>query len=160
MDSLLKHMVDMTGHRDHTMLDISVISAVQELACASRARVLTLMNVRGHVYVRSRAVVVAGPVRGAGVVWVVGVVVDEAWWWSQQAQRGWGRGRVETRRDETSEASKQAKGALPSTLSSRLSREGSSGRRRRSSVVAVSSPACTASPGALEPWSPGVTSDQ
>ncbi|QBE63574.1 GGDEF domain-containing protein [Pseudoduganella lutea] len=60
MDSLLKHMVDMTGHRDHTMLDISVISAVQELAGASRARVLTLANVRGYVYVRPRAVVVAG----------------------------------------------------------------------------------------------------
>ena len=60
MDSLLKHMVDMTGHRDHTMLDISVISAVQELACASRARVLTLASVLGQLYVRSRAVVVAG----------------------------------------------------------------------------------------------------
>lgn len=60
MDSLLKHMVDMTGHRDHTMLDISVISAVQELAGASRARVLTLANVRGHLYVRPRALVVAG----------------------------------------------------------------------------------------------------
>ncbi|TWI63043.1 diguanylate cyclase (GGDEF)-like protein [Pseudoduganella lurida] len=60
MDSLLKHMVDMTGHRDHTMLDISVISAVQELACASLARVLTLASVRGQLYVRPRAVVVAG----------------------------------------------------------------------------------------------------
>ncbi len=60
MDSLLKHMVDMTGHRDHTMLDISVISAVQELACASRARVLTLADVCGHLYVRSRAAVMAG----------------------------------------------------------------------------------------------------
>ncbi|WP_338769485.1 GGDEF domain-containing protein [Massilia sp. METH4] len=60
MDSLLKHMVDMTGHRDHTMLDISVISAVQELANAGCARVLTLASVRGHTYVRSRAVVVAG----------------------------------------------------------------------------------------------------
>jgi diguanylate cyclase (GGDEF)-like protein len=60
MDSLLKHMVDMTGHRDHTMLDISVISAVQELAGASRARVLTLASVRGQLYVRSRAVISAG----------------------------------------------------------------------------------------------------
>jgi diguanylate cyclase (GGDEF)-like protein len=60
MDSLLKHMVDMTGHRDHAMLDISVISAVQELAGASRARVLTLANVRGHLYVRARAMVLAG----------------------------------------------------------------------------------------------------
>nr|WP_315259582.1 GGDEF domain-containing protein [uncultured Duganella sp.] len=60
MDSLLKHMVDMTGHRDHTMLDISVISAVQELARASQVRVLTLATVRGQVFVRPRAVIRAG----------------------------------------------------------------------------------------------------
>ena len=51
MDSLLKHMVDMTGHRDHTMLDISVISAVQELASATQSRVLSLVNVRGELLV-------------------------------------------------------------------------------------------------------------
>ena len=60
MDSLLKHMVDMTGHRDHTMLDISVISAVQELAHAHQTRVLTLATVRGQVFVRSRASIIAG----------------------------------------------------------------------------------------------------
>ncbi len=60
MDSLLKHMVDMTGHRDHTMLDISVISAVQELAGASQARVLSVLTVRGKKYVRARASVSAG----------------------------------------------------------------------------------------------------
>ena len=60
MDSLLKHMVDMTGHRDHTMLDVSVISAVQELACASQTRVLALSSVRGQVFVRARAIIVAG----------------------------------------------------------------------------------------------------
>jgi diguanylate cyclase (GGDEF)-like protein len=60
MDSLLKHMVDMTGHRDHTMLDISVISAVQELAGASQTRVLTIMTVRGKKFVRSRAIICAG----------------------------------------------------------------------------------------------------
>lgn len=60
MDSFLKHMVDMTGHRDHTMLDISVISAVQELAGASQARVLTIASVRGHKFVRPRAVICAG----------------------------------------------------------------------------------------------------
>lgn len=60
MDSLLKHMVDMTGHRDHTMLDISVISAVQELARAREARVLTLANIRGQIFVRPRAIIVAG----------------------------------------------------------------------------------------------------
>ena len=60
MDSLLKHMVDMTGHRDHTMLDISVISAVQELAHANQVRVLTLATVRGKVFVRPRAVIRSG----------------------------------------------------------------------------------------------------
>ena len=60
MDSLLKHMVDMTGHRDHTMLDISVISAVQELAGASRTRVLTIVTVRGAKFIRSRAIISAG----------------------------------------------------------------------------------------------------
>src|SRR3954447_22472767 len=60
MDSLLKHMVDMTGHRDHTMLDISVISAVQELAGAAQTRVLTIASVRGHRFVRARAVIRAG----------------------------------------------------------------------------------------------------
>ncbi|MEC5158911.1 MULTISPECIES: GGDEF domain-containing protein [unclassified Janthinobacterium] len=60
MDSLLKHMVDMTGHRDHTMLDISVISAVQELAGAAQTRVLALTRLRGQVFVRARAVISAG----------------------------------------------------------------------------------------------------
>ncbi len=60
MDSLLKHMVDMTGHRDHTMLDISVISAVQELARASQVRVLTLATVRGKIFVRPRTIICAG----------------------------------------------------------------------------------------------------
>ncbi|MES2126996.1 MAG: GGDEF domain-containing protein, partial [Pseudomonadota bacterium] len=60
MDSLLKHMVDMTGHRDHTMLDISVISAVQELARASRTRVLTIAQVRGQRFIRPRAIIEAG----------------------------------------------------------------------------------------------------
>jgi diguanylate cyclase (GGDEF)-like protein len=53
-------MVDMTGHRDHTMLDISVISAVQELARASQTRVLTLATVRGKIFVRPRAIITAG----------------------------------------------------------------------------------------------------
>jgi len=62
MDSLLKHMVDMTGHRDHTMLDISVISAVQELANASQTRVLSLVTIRGKTFVRPRARIRAGEV--------------------------------------------------------------------------------------------------
>ncbi len=59
MDSLLKHMVDMTGHRDHAMLDLSVISAVQELAGAAQTRVLTLAVASGEVFMRPRAIISA-----------------------------------------------------------------------------------------------------
>jgi diguanylate cyclase (GGDEF)-like protein len=55
MDSLLKHMVDMTGHRDHAMLDISVISAVQELAGAIQTRILGIHGVAGQQVLRARA---------------------------------------------------------------------------------------------------------
>ena len=55
MDSLLKHMVDMTGHRDHAMLDISVISAVQELAGAVQTRILSIAIVSGQQVLRARA---------------------------------------------------------------------------------------------------------
>ena len=60
MDSLLKHMVDMTGHRDHAMLDISVIAAVQELAAAAQTRVLSLYSVAGQPHVRARASIESG----------------------------------------------------------------------------------------------------
>jgi diguanylate cyclase (GGDEF)-like protein len=64
MDSLLKHMVDMTGHRDHAMLDMSVISAVQELAGAVETRMLALATVGATRYLRPRtAVGAAGPAR-------------------------------------------------------------------------------------------------
>jgi diguanylate cyclase (GGDEF)-like protein len=58
MDSLLKHMVDMTGHRDHAMLDISVISAIQELAGAVQTRILTVALISGRQYLRVRATIV------------------------------------------------------------------------------------------------------
>jgi diguanylate cyclase (GGDEF)-like protein len=60
MDSLLKHVVDMTGHRDHAMLDLSAISAVQELAAADQVRVLSLVTVSGNKLVRARASLQAG----------------------------------------------------------------------------------------------------
>jgi len=60
MDSLLRHMVDMTGHRDHTMLDVSVVSAVQELSGAACTRVLNIATVGGHKFVRARACIRAG----------------------------------------------------------------------------------------------------
>jgi diguanylate cyclase (GGDEF)-like protein len=55
MDSLLKHMVHMTGHRDHAMLDLSTITAVQELAGAAQTRILSLGKSGGQTWVRARA---------------------------------------------------------------------------------------------------------
>jgi diguanylate cyclase (GGDEF)-like protein len=56
MDSLLKHMVHMTGHRDHAMLDLSTITAVQELAGAAQTRILSLgKSGSGQTWVRARA---------------------------------------------------------------------------------------------------------
>ena len=48
-------MVAMTGHRDHAMLDISVISAVQELAAASQTRILAMSAVGNRVLLHPRA---------------------------------------------------------------------------------------------------------
>jgi diguanylate cyclase (GGDEF)-like protein len=55
MDSLLKHMVHMTGHRDHAMLDLSTITAVQEMAGAAQTRMLALLHSGGQDWVRARA---------------------------------------------------------------------------------------------------------
>jgi diguanylate cyclase (GGDEF)-like protein len=55
MDSLLKHMVEMTGHRDHAMLDLSMISAVQELAGAAQTRILSVATTAGQRFLRQRA---------------------------------------------------------------------------------------------------------
>jgi diguanylate cyclase (GGDEF)-like protein len=60
MKSLLKHMVDITGHRDHAMLAVSVIAAVQELAGAAQVRVLSIVTVSGRRFVKARAVGSAG----------------------------------------------------------------------------------------------------
>ena len=55
MDALLKHLVEITCHRDHTLLDASVISALHELAGAKQARVLELFKLRDELLMRPRA---------------------------------------------------------------------------------------------------------
>lgn len=62
MESLLKHMVELTGHRDHNLLDVSVISALHELVGASQARVLEIFKVRGEAMVRPRVWITDGKV--------------------------------------------------------------------------------------------------
>jgi diguanylate cyclase (GGDEF)-like protein len=60
MNSLLNNMVAMTAHRDHALLDISVISAVQEVAQAMQTRMLTITAVENRVLLLARASIKAG----------------------------------------------------------------------------------------------------
>lgn len=62
MDALLKHLVEITGHRDHTLLNISVISALHELLGVQQARVLEIFKFRDELYVRPRVWIQAGKV--------------------------------------------------------------------------------------------------
>lgn len=62
MDALLKHLVEITCHRDHTLLDASVISALHELAGAKQARVLEVFKPRDELLLRPRTWIKDGQV--------------------------------------------------------------------------------------------------
>jgi diguanylate cyclase (GGDEF)-like protein len=51
-------MIDLTEHRDHSMLDLSVVAAVQELASAHRTRILGLTLVHSNLVLIEHALVV------------------------------------------------------------------------------------------------------
>lgn len=65
MKALLKHLVEITGHRDHNLLDISVISALHELVGATQARVLDIFRFRGDLFLRPRVWINGGKVASA-----------------------------------------------------------------------------------------------
>lgn len=65
MENLLKHLVEITGHRDHNLLDISVISALNELVGATQARVLEVFRVRDELFLRPRVWLKDGHVASA-----------------------------------------------------------------------------------------------
>jgi len=54
MDNLLTHLVEITGHRDHTLLDISTLSALHELVGAREVRTLELFRLNDEWYLRQR----------------------------------------------------------------------------------------------------------
>jgi diguanylate cyclase (GGDEF)-like protein len=62
MDTLLKHLVEITGHRDHNLLDISVISALYELVGATQVQVIEIFRVRDEMYVKPRVWIKDGKV--------------------------------------------------------------------------------------------------
>jgi diguanylate cyclase (GGDEF)-like protein len=67
MDSIIKHMVEITGHRDHDLLNISIISALRELTNAESARVLDLVTLGGQTFLKTQIALAQGKV----------VVIDE-----------------------------------------------------------------------------------
>jgi diguanylate cyclase (GGDEF)-like protein len=62
IETLLKHMVAMTCHRDQALLDVSIIAALQELVDASRVRAWEIFRHDDELYMRQRVWVSAGAV--------------------------------------------------------------------------------------------------
>lgn len=54
METIIKHLVEITGHRDHELLNISVISALRELTQAEQARVLDILVSGQQIFVKPR----------------------------------------------------------------------------------------------------------
>ncbi|MFZ6710192.1 GGDEF domain-containing protein [Undibacterium sp. TC9W] len=52
MESIIKHLVEITGHRDHDLLNISVITALRQLTNAESARVLDVVSVGQQVFIK------------------------------------------------------------------------------------------------------------
>lgn len=62
MEALLKHLIDITCQRDHTLLDSSVVSALHELVDATQVRVYELFRFRDELFMRPRVWIKEGQV--------------------------------------------------------------------------------------------------
>lgn len=62
MEPLIKHLVGITGHRDHSLLDVSVVGALYDLVGAVQVRALEIFRFREEWYVRPRVWVQDGQV--------------------------------------------------------------------------------------------------
>ena len=62
METLLEHLVQITGHRDHALLDISVITAIRDLTGATEARVLGIFRIGDEMFIRPLAWTEAGKI--------------------------------------------------------------------------------------------------
>lgn len=60
MKAVLNHMVELTGHRDHMLLDTSVLAAMHELVGARQARVFDIFADGESLQMRARAGIVDG----------------------------------------------------------------------------------------------------
>jgi len=62
MEPLIKHLVGITGHRDHSLLDVSVVGALYDLVGAAQVKALEIFRFREELYVRPRVWVQDGRV--------------------------------------------------------------------------------------------------
>lgn len=62
MESIIKHLMEITGHRDHDLLNISVISALNELTNAERCRVLGILQVGDKVFIKPQITIEQGEI--------------------------------------------------------------------------------------------------
>jgi diguanylate cyclase (GGDEF)-like protein len=65
MASLLQYLAEMTAHRDHSLLDISVVSTLHQLTNSSEVRLLEIFQYRDNLYVRPKVWTQAGKVIAA-----------------------------------------------------------------------------------------------
>ncbi len=54
MSPILQNLVEMTGHRDHLRLEVSVLSTLQDLSGTLEVRALEVFAINGNLYVRPR----------------------------------------------------------------------------------------------------------
>lgn len=72
--------MEITGHRDHDLLNISVISALAELTQATRARVLDVLHVGDKVFLKPQITIIGGKLAAsedAGGALVPEVPIDQ-----------------------------------------------------------------------------------
>ena len=60
MESILSRLVEITGHRDHTSLDVSVLSALEDLVGAVEIRTCEIFRFREDLFVRQRVLIKSG----------------------------------------------------------------------------------------------------
>ncbi|MHB1112059.1 MAG: GGDEF domain-containing protein, partial [Acidovorax defluvii] len=54
MKPILQNLVEMTGHRDHLRLEVSVLSTLQKLSATTEVRALEVFTDDGATHVRPR----------------------------------------------------------------------------------------------------------
>lgn len=62
MENFLKHLVNITGHRDHSLLDISVVVAIYNLIGAFQVRILDVFQYRNELFVQQKVWIEKGEV--------------------------------------------------------------------------------------------------